>query len=552
MLRRYPFVLVFLLTALFICSAYYWHFPFDLRAGTEADYLDSLRVFRVQVIEPPVVRQNSRRVTARLLDRSQQALLYTRSDSTQTAPDMGDLLYVRTRITRPRALFIGDFDYGHYLRLQGMVGVGYVQPDEWQCIGNVPVRTLRGYATMVQHRLVQRYRDAGLSGQPLAFVSAITLGERDALDSELRQSFAAAGAAHILAVSGLHTGIIFLVLTSLLTCFGKRRPLYEQRLRRVLLSLTIILAMWVYAFITGLSPSVMRAVVMLTIVQVGWMFRRKSISLNTLAAAACFCLWAEPLSLFNVSFQLSFSAVLGSLLFAPYMNSKWAVKGNKLKRWLRDLVTVSIAATIGTLPVTLYYFGQVSRYFLLANILLIPAAYILVILGTAVLILAHTAIGAWLAVALKYLSIWSCGYVSWIEHLPFATLQLTVTPWMLVCLVTAIVCCYTSMQRKRLAWLAPAVVAVAVFCTLHIVDWRQSIYEHDLAIRGKTLYYKHSGMTETFALPDRYTFFRFDGKDYVHAPYLRPYEQRALGQFCQEQEITLWQPLTAKAQIKRE
>ena len=163
MLRRYPFALVFLLTALFICSAYYWHFPFDLRAGTEADYLDSLRVFRVQVIEPPVVKQNSRSVTVRLLDYSQQAILYIRSDSAHAAPTMGDLLYVHTRITRPRALFIGDFDYGNYLRLQGLVGVGYVQPDEWQCIGHSPVRTLRGYATTVQHRLAQRYQDAGLS-----------------------------------------------------------------------------------------------------------------------------------------------------------------------------------------------------------------------------------------------------------------------------------------------------------------------------------------------------------------------------------------------------
>ena len=113
---------------------------------------------------------------------------------------MGDLLLVRTRITRPQALFIGEFDYGNYLRLQHKVGVGYVRPGQWQIIGHVPIRGSRAYATTVQRKLAQRYSDAGLHGQPLALISAITLGERDALDSDLRQSFAAAGAAHLLRI----------------------------------------------------------------------------------------------------------------------------------------------------------------------------------------------------------------------------------------------------------------------------------------------------------------------------------------------------------------
>ena len=112
---------------------------------------------------------------------------------------MGDLLLVRTRITRPQALFIGEFDYGNYLRLQHKVGVGYVRAGQWQIIGYMPIRGLRAYAATVQRKLAQRYSDAGLHGQPLALISAITLGERDALDSDLRQSFAAAGAAHVLA-----------------------------------------------------------------------------------------------------------------------------------------------------------------------------------------------------------------------------------------------------------------------------------------------------------------------------------------------------------------
>lgn len=538
MARRFPFVFIFLCTALLICCAYYLHFPFNLRYDTEADYLDSLAVYRVHVTEPPLRKSYGWQLNVNLPEHAQQAVIYLSADSSQATPAMGDLLLVRTRITRPQALFIGEFDYGNYLRLQHKVGVGYVRPGQWQIIGHVPIRGLRAYATTIQRKLAQRYSDAGLHGQPLALISAITLGERDALDSDLRQSFAAAGAAHVLAVSGLHTGIIYIIVVSLLTCFGLWRPLYEQRIRRALLSSCIIAVMWAYAFITGLSPSVMRAALMLTIIQVGWICRRQSISFNTLAAAACICLWIDPLSLFSVSFQLSFAAVAGILLFVPHFNSLWRVH-SKFARFMRDLVTVSTAATIGTLPVSLYYFSQVARCFLLTNLVVLPAAYVLVISGLLVLALAHTPIGAWLAFALQHIGGWVCTFVAWIEHLPYSTLHISATPWMLACLVMAIGCCYLRIQRQRLAWYAPAAAAIALFCVLHFYDAQQTLNTHTLATRGRTIYYSHGGTTETFAPDSRYTFFRFRNNDYVYAPYLSPRRQQALEQYCRNRNIHL-------------
>ena len=538
MARRFPFVFIFLCTALLICCAYYLHFPFNLRYDTEADYLDSLAVYRVHVTEPPVRKSYGWQLNVNLPEHAQKAVIYLSADSSQATPVMGDLLLVRTRITRPQALFIGEFDYGNYLRLQHKVGVGYVRPGQWQIIGHVPIRGLRAYATTVQRKLAQRYSDAGLHGQPLALISAITLGERDALDSELRQAFAAAGAAHVLAVSGLHTGIIYIVVVSLLTCFGLWRPLYEQRIRRALLSSCIIAVMWAYAFITGLSPSVMRAALMLTIIQVGWICRRQSISFNTLAAAACICLWIDPLSLFSVSFQLSFAAVAGILLFVPHFNSVWRVH-SKFARFMRDLVTVSAAATIGTLPVSLYYFSQVARFFLLTNLVVLPAAYVLVISGLLVLALAHTPVGAWLAFALQHIGGWVCTFVAWIEHLPYSTLHISATPWMLACLVMAIGCCYLRIQRQRLSWYAPAAAAIALFCVLHFYDAKQTLNTHTLATRGRTIYYSHGGTTETFAPDSRYTFFRFRNNDYVYAPYLSPRRQQALEQYCRNRNIHL-------------
>lgn len=548
MARRYPFVFIFLATALCIVSAYYLHFPFNLCADTEADYLDSARVFRVHVLEPPVSKPYGYMLSVRLLSMyeadsvrllSQQALLRLETDTVRAVvPQTGDILLVRTRVVRPHALFKGDFDYGRYLRLQHKVGIAYVRSSQCRTIGNVPVRTLRAKAAACQQRLVRRYADAGLSGSALAFVSAITLGEKDELDSSLRQSFAAAGAAHVLAVSGLHTGIIYAVVVALLTFFGRRRPLYEQRLRRALLSAAILLIMWAYAFVTGLSPSVLRAVLMLTIVQVGWVLRRQAVSLNTLAAAACICLFANPLSLFSVSFQLSFSAVLGIQFFVSYLNSLWRAE-NKLVRYMRDVVTVSIAAVAGTLPVTLYYYGQVARYFLLTNLVVLPAAFVLVVLGIATLVLAHTLVGTWLAAALQLLSTWLCRYVEWIEHLPGATLQLTVTPWMVMCLVLCLLCSYLFIRQRRLVWAIVCVMVMAGFCVLHVYDAREAAQQQTFAVRGRVLYYKHGANIDSYKLEDKYTFFRFGETDYVYAPYVSGKKYKALQDYCAERQITI-------------
>ena len=252
--RVYPFVGVFICTVGIILCAYRTHFPFNPLSDTEADYLDSLAVYRVQVIEPPMHRANRLQADVRLIGmysgdivrlRPQEAVLYLTTDSTTPTPalQVGDILAVRTAIRRPSAVFAGDFDYGHYLRLQHKVGVGYVKAGHWRVVRHAPVRSLKAYAAVLQHRLSSRYAQAGMSGQPLALVSALTLGDKSGLESDLRRSFAATGAAHVLAVSGLHTGFIYGILVALLTLFGRRRPLYDERGKRWLLSIAIVLLM---------------------------------------------------------------------------------------------------------------------------------------------------------------------------------------------------------------------------------------------------------------------------------------------------------------------
>ena len=146
----------------------------------------------------------------------------------------------------------------------------------------------------MQQMLYGRLAAAGLEGDELATVGALTLGYKEELDKDLRRHFQASGAAHVLAVSGLHTGIIYGLLIALLTLGGHFKPMHENRLGRCAISLIIIGAMWGYAWLTGMTPSVVRAVLMVTIFEVGHMAYKRSFSINTIAAAAVLILLVKP------------------------------------------------------------------------------------------------------------------------------------------------------------------------------------------------------------------------------------------------------------------
>ena len=217
-----------------------------------------------------------------------------------------------------------------------------------------------------QTTLYQRLADGGLSGDELATVGALTLGYKEDLDKTLRRHFQASGAAHVLAVSGLHTGIIYVILAWLMTLGGRFKPLYENRAGRGAISLAIIGAMWGYAWLTGMTPSVVRAVVMVSLYESGKILRRNSPTLNTIAAAAVLILLVRPSDLWSVSFQLSFAATFAIVFFADSMGTTikyHAFKSTfwgKVLNWFIGIIVVSFAAQLGTLPITMFSWRSVT------------------------------------------------------------------------------------------------------------------------------------------------------------------------------------------------
>ena len=355
-----------------------------------------------------------------------EVYLYLLRDSVNTMPGWGDTVVAHTTIEWDRR--IGRAFAARYS----------LQP------------SAVSYQPSLQERLYGRLKAAGLEGDELAIVGALTLGYKEDLDPEVKQRFQASGAAHVLAVSGLHTGVIYGLLLLIVTLGGRFKPLYEERWARWGISLLIIGVMWFYAWLTGMTPSVVRAVLMVTIVEIARMAHRRAVSLNTIAAAAVIILLARPADLWSVSFQLSFTATAAIVLMASSMErflhrQEWK---SKALSWVVGMIIVSLAAQIGTLPITMYNFGQVSSYFLLTNLIVLPLATILVPLGLVTMALG----GCWLGVVAGKVTgavAWLLNHVvGWIESLPGSTVSAQIDGWMVAVYYALILLFYWIVVRK--------------------------------------------------------------------------------------------------------
>ncbi len=307
----------------------------------------------------------------------------------------------------------------------------------------------------LQIRLYERLAAAGLEGDELATVGALTLGYKDDIDPELRHRFQASGAAHVLAVSGLHTGILYMLVLWLLTLGGRIKPTYENRIGRCIVSSIVIAVMWGYAWITGMTPSVVRAVLMVTLVELGRMIYRKSFSINTIAAAAILILLVHPYDLWSVSFQLSFAATASIVLMAKgaerlLQRREWKhIWYGRLLSWILGTIIISLAAQLGTMPITMFHFGQVSSYFLLTNLLVLPLATLLVPFGLVTIALGGSSLGLIIGKATSGIA-WLMNHaVGWIESLPGSTLSAQVNGPMIVVYYALLLCFYVLVLKKR-------------------------------------------------------------------------------------------------------
>ena len=421
--------------------------PLNLLKDTDVDYLDRDTILAMRLLSNAQERTKTFRYEAEV-EGGGKVLLYLQKDS-MPMPVMGDVLLAETQVRRGGKS--GNFDYGLYLRRQGIVGTCWALRRNWQLIGHEDDMGLKGLAKRSQYFLYQQYRKMGVEGQELGIISALTLGYREDLDKDVQRAFSASGAMHVLAVSGLHTGIVWGIVMWILTLGVLYKPLWEDKFRRWLLNISTIVLIWAYAFLTGLSPSVMRSALMLTFWALSSLLEQQTSRWNPLLAAAVVILIVNPLALWSVSFQLSFAAVAGIMLFGSSMQQAVVSKG-RVWQSVSGLLIVSLAAQLGTMPLTLHYFGQTSNYFALTNLIVVPMAGILLSLGFSTLAMSWCAVGEWLGLATKWCTWLLNQAVQWIESLPYSTTHMHLSEWGVIGLYGAIICGLLMMRGGKVHW----------------------------------------------------------------------------------------------------
>jgi len=411
----------------------------------------------VVVIAEPVWKEKWVVVDVMTADGNDKLRCRIARDTLSEAIAIGDGLELSTNINKVRAWKRGPFSYRRYMQSHGFAGEAFVNVWQWQwkdvpLNGLSAVDRLRLRFLCWRHQLLQYYRQWHFEDDIYGVVAAMALGDRSSLDSQVRDTYAQAGASHVLALSGLHLMIIYTVISFFV---GFRRF-------RILSQVLIVLAIWAFAFLVGLSPSVTRAAFMVTVYAILSLGYRDRMSVNTLAFTAIVMLVANPLALYDMGFQLSFLSVLSILLFSPFFDSIVPPHVLQRHRWLGavwGLATVSVSAQLGTAPLVAYFFGRLPVYFLLSNFVVIPMVTLILYLALASLVTGWSALAGYVAAALAWVVHATNSLLGYIARLPGCTIEgLEPTVLQVVCLYIIIGCVWLLLmvsckKRRQRGWL---------------------------------------------------------------------------------------------------
>ncbi len=348
-----------------------------------------------------------------------------------------------------------EFDYKDYLEKKKIYRQVYLPANRYFKTKQTK-KSIAIWAEQTREKLLQIYRNQPIDETEFEILSALTLGYKRELEPETKRIFSASGASHVLAVSGLHVGIVYYLITLF---FGFLRNKKSGRLLFMIISISIL---WTYAFITGLSPSVMRAATMFGIFAIGENLNRRSNIYNLMAVSAFILLLINPNNLFDIGFQLSYTAVFGIVFLQPKLEKQILVK-NKFLKFFWMLVTVSIAAQIATFPITSYYFGQFPTYFWLTNTFVIPAVMILIPLGILLLFVSTIpVISAILAFLLNIILKLTYFLLSVIYHLPFSVFNVSIEFYQFIFLLAAVCSAFTFLKNQKIFYLKATLFNILV------------------------------------------------------------------------------------------
>ena len=397
--------------------------------ATDKQYLgkNPQGTFLAVVTEPPSIKPlyakafleiRYRRKAGSWQRASGKTLVYLKPDLNTCQVQFGDIILFHTSFQE-----ISDnsnphsFSYAGFLKMKGITHQSYIAVRSWKKINASSPVIFRKFAFQLRDRLLDILRKNDVRDREFAVASALLLGYVEELDDELRKDYSATGAMHILSVSGMHVGIIYIFLEFLLVFLSKNRT------GRILKTIIMLLFIWFYAFLTGLSPCVLRAAAMLSLPIIGKFFDRPAEMPNILTASLLLLLVLDPFLVMDIGFQLSYLAVIGIVWFYKPVYALISIPW-----WLPDkiwsIVAISIAAQLSTLPITLYTFHQFPNYFMLTNIFVIPLSSLIIYDGIFVLVAGSVPFVSLLAAHILSFLVWSLNsIIHFIEQLPCSTLR---------------------------------------------------------------------------------------------------------------------------------
>jgi competence protein ComEC len=417
-----------------------------IRRNDHISHIESpIEFYKTIIAGNPVEKANSWKVQAivssvrtqgKWIDCKANILLYFSKDHFPSF-NYGDVLLVKGAPRRvPGPANPEEFDYRRFLSFKNIYHQQFVKTGDAVRIGYNPPSWLEHFA-LLSRTWADEALKKKISGQrEKGLASALVLGVTDGLDDELLTAYKATGTMHVLSVSGLHVGIVYGLVLFLL------RPLNKKKFGRWIVAALSIIILWAYAFVTGLSPSVLRAVTMFSFVALAIPAGRRTNIYNTLAASAFFILWYDPFLIMSVGFQLSYIAVLGIVYMQPALYNLWDPT-NRLWDEVWKITCVSIAAQLATLPLGLLYFHQFPNYFLLSNLFVIPGSFVVLILGILILVMnVISPIASFLGMLLEWTIKALNVIVFAIEDFPFSLIEnVYITPlqcWLLFSVLVGI------------------------------------------------------------------------------------------------------------------
>lgn len=421
----------------------------QLPANSHFSFINQATHCVVRVVEEPVKRPKSYKTRAKVVGcvlpgneikpATGNVLIYLANNPDTKIPKYGDVLLI------PKASLIivsapknpEEFNYKRYLAFNYIHHQCYLTKPIFTGVNNG--NRFFNYILQTQHYFTAVLKEYVQHEKAIGIMQALLYGYDDEIDEETMSAYANTGTLHVLAVSGMHVGIIFYILNMLLFFMNKNKKLLLTK------RLLIIACLWVYSALCGLSPSILRATVMFSFIISAEILNRRSNIYNTLAASCFTILCFDTNTLANVGFQLSYMAVLGIVFLQPLIYKKF-VSQNWFVDQIWKITSVSIAAQITTSPIGILYFHQFPNCFLFSNLLIIPLTTIILYGGILLLVVSKIPlIASLLGKAIMYLILFTNWLVKAVEQVPYSYvngLQISIPQSIILYLLFLVVMAY--------------------------------------------------------------------------------------------------------------